>query len=218
MTKYHITVLALLVITSVGRAQVPERTVKGSTLRSEHDPKITLELKGPVQYVGADRWELYGNADAEVHLFVEADSSKKVSRFYWIQFEAYLPSHPFSQYNGYTSPVHADIGGFDFIVDGGVRGAGGTTRPGSDREHIMKLLAAKGYTLPDGMIMRRMVHLPTADRRKELMIIYAEDVAITGYTVADLSQGGKAEAELPRLESEQLKRALERIKAKAISD
>ena len=44
--------------------------------------------------------------------------------------------------------------------------------------------------------------------------VYAEDLAPTGLTVADLNPGGKAESERPRLEKELLQRALDRIKAR----
>lgn len=196
-------------------AQAPERVVSGHTVRSDRDPAVLLELKGPVQYVGADRWVLYGVADAEVHVFVEADSSKRVTRLYWIQFEGYLPSVN-GQYNGYTSPTRAQLGDLEFIVDGFVMVTPPTQlRAGSDREHVLQLLAAKGFTLPPGMMARRMVHLPTPDRRKELMIIYAEGLAPTGYSALDLTRGGKAEGEVARLGAEALRHATERITARA---
>jgi hypothetical protein len=37
-------------------------------------------------------------------------------------------------------------------------------------------------------------------KRKELMIIYAEDFAPTGFTAADLKKGGKASDEWPDIE------------------
>jgi hypothetical protein len=204
-----------MLATADALAQAPERVVSGHTLRSDRDPAVLLELRGPVQYVGADRWVLYGVADAEVHVFVEADSAKRVTRLYWIQFEGYLPSVN-SQYNGYTSPTRAQLGNLEFIVDGFVLVTPPLQmRAGSDRERVLLLLAAKGYTLPPGMMARRMVHLPSPDRRKELMIIYAEDLAPTGYSSADLLRGGKAEGEVARLGAEALRHATERITARA---
>jgi hypothetical protein len=189
----------------------PERTISASTLRSERDPAVTLQLPAAVQYVGAHRWVLYGVADCEVHVFVEADSTKKISRLYWVQFEGYLP-HITASYNGYNSPVRVDLGGGrEFIVDGGLFRTTSASRPGSDRERVLELLKAKGYIVPPEMMTRRMVHLPTPDRRKELMIIYAEDLAPTGFSLADLATGGKSAAEWPRLERELLQRAVERI-------
>jgi hypothetical protein len=205
-----------MLIASAGGIQdtAPERVVSANTIRSERDPAVTLELPASVQYVGAARWVLYGVADCEVHVFVDADSAKRVSRLYWIQFEGYLP-HISASYNSYNSPVRVDLGGGrEFIIDGGLFRTTTTSRPGSDRERVLEMLKAKGYDTPPEMLTRRMVHLPTPDRRKELMIIYAEDLAPTGFAIADLATGGKSAAELPRLERELLQRAVERIKAR----
>jgi hypothetical protein len=38
----------------------------------------------------------------------------------------------------------------------------------------------------------RLVHLLDEEKRKELMIIYGEDLAPTGPTAGELSEGGKA--------------------------
>ncbi len=75
-------------------APLPTRSVEASTLTSERDPSVRIELPKQVRYVGADRWILYGIADAEIHVFVEADERKHVRRLYWIQFEGYLPTRP----------------------------------------------------------------------------------------------------------------------------
>ncbi|HEX6637397.1 MAG TPA: hypothetical protein VF033_07055, partial [Steroidobacteraceae bacterium] len=71
-------------------AAAPERMVRGSRLVSKADPAATITLPKEAAYVGADRWDLYDIADAELHVFVEADREKKVKALYWIQFEAYL--------------------------------------------------------------------------------------------------------------------------------
>jgi hypothetical protein len=94
----------------------PERQVKSNTITSERDPKVQIRLPESVQYVGADRWGLYGIADCELHAFVEADAQKNVDRLYWVQFEAYLPSKP-DLHHTYDSPRHATIVGLDFYVD-----------------------------------------------------------------------------------------------------
>jgi hypothetical protein len=206
--------IALAATPTGTQAPAPERIVSANSLRSERDPAVTLELPRSVQYVGAHRWVLYGVADCEVHVFVEADSAKRISHLYWIQFEGYLPQVSAS-YNSYNSPVRVDLGGGrEFIVDGGLFRTTTASRPGSDRERVLELLQAKGYVVPPEMMTRRMVHLPTPDRRKELMIIYAEDLAPTGFAAADLAAGGKSAGEMPRLERELLQRAVDRIRAR----
>ena len=168
----------------------PERTVRGNVITSERDPKVRVQLPEPAQYVGADRWVLYDIADCELHAFVDADAKKNVQRLYWVQFEGYVPSKP-ELHHTYDSSRHATIGGWDFYVDSWVRAKSEETRAGSDLEHIVHLIEAKGYRLPAGMMYVRFVHLLDEQKRHELMIIYAEDLAGGRYSAAELQKGGK---------------------------
>ena len=188
----------------------PERKVLGNVVTSERDPAVRIALPRAARYVGADRWALYGIADCELHAFVEADSHKKVQRLYWVQFEGYLPSRP-DLHHTYDSPKHATIGGMDFYVDTWVRAKDATTESGSDREHIEALVRAKGYEMPEAMMYVRLVHLLDKENRKELMIIYGEDLAPTGFTAADLREGGKAHEQWPAIADALLERAEWRI-------
>ena len=70
-----------------------------------------------------------------------------------------------------------DIGGLRFIYD--VKSfpnyeAVQTDNPASDGAAIAKLLAQHNLSFPKRAARVRMFHLPTADRRTELMIIYGE--------------------------------------------
>jgi len=188
----------------------PERRVDGNVITSEREPKIRIRMPKSVQYVGADRWVLYGIADCELHAFVEADGQKNVERLYWIQFEGYLPTKPELKHT-YDSPRHAQIGGLDFYVDTWVRPNDATIEKGSDREHIETLIHGKGYKMPAGMMYVRLVHLLDHRKRKELMIIYGEDLSDTGYTAAELRGGGKAYARWPTIERDLVARAEKKI-------
>ena len=163
-------------------------------------------MPNSAQYVGADRWVLYGMADCELHAFVDADPQKNVQRLYWVQFEGYLPTRAELKHK-YDSPRHVDIGGMDFYVDTWVRAKNAEMRPGSDVEHIVALIRARGYHMPDGMMYVRLVHLLDEQKRKELMIIYGEDAAQSGLTAAELQQGGKAHGRWPAIEKGLLERA-----------
>jgi hypothetical protein len=184
----------------------PGRKVLGNVITSERDPRVRIELPTSVQYVGADRWVLYGIADCEMHAFVDADREKNVQRLYWVQFESYLPTRPELKHT-YDSPRMAKLGGMEFYVDAWVRPANATEQPGSDVEHIRALIRAGGYKLPAGMMSVRLVHLLDEQKRKELMIIYSEDVAPTGFTASELRKGGKAYGRWPSLQNELVERA-----------
>jgi hypothetical protein len=187
----------------------PERKVAGHVITSERDPAVRIELPKAAHYAGTDRWVLYGIADCELHAWVEtaeADPQKTVRRLYWVQFEGYVPSRP-DLHHTYDSPKHTTIGGMDFFVDSWVRTKDAKTEAGSDREHIEALVRAKGYRMPEGMMYVRLVHLLDKEKRKELMIIYGEDLEPAGLTAADLSEGGKAHDRWPGIADGLLQRA-----------
>ena len=192
-------------------AKDPERRVQNNDIISERDPKVRIELPRSVQYVGADRFVLLEIADCELHAFVEADSQRSVQRLYWVQFEDYLPTKPELKHH-YDSPRHATIGGLDFYVDTWTRAKGDKVTAGSDLEHIEALIRAKGYKMPAEMMYVRLVHLLDEKKRKELMIIYAEDLAPTGFTAAELKKGGKRYDQWPVLDKGLVERAEKKIK------
>jgi hypothetical protein len=193
------------------QAVAPERKMAGHAIISERDPRARIDLPQSVEYAGADRFVLYGIADCELHALVESDAQKNVQRLYWVQFEGYLPSKP-DLHHEYDSPRHTTIGGLDFYVDTWVRAADDKTTPGSDLEHIQALVRAKGYKLPAGMMSVRLVHLLDEAKRKELMIIYSEDLAATGFIAADLHEGGKAYDRWPAIEKGLMERAENKVK------
>ncbi len=130
-----------------------------------------------------------------------------------MQFEGYLATRPDLKHE-YNSPRHAKIGGLDFYVDTWVRPNDATTEQGSDREHIETLIHGKGYKMPAGMMYVRLVHLLDEQKRKELMIIYGEDLADTGYTAVELHEGGKAYDRWPAIEEDLVARAEKKIMIK----
>jgi hypothetical protein len=202
--------LVFLVGSLAAQATAPERKVENNVIISERDPKVRIELPKSVQYVSADRWVLYDIADCELHAFVEADNQQNVQRLYWIQFEGYLPSKPKLKHQ-YDSPRHTTIGGLDFYVDTSLKLTKEKITPGSDEEHIQALIRAKGFKMPAGMMYVRLVHLLDEQKRKELMIIYGEDLAPTGFTAADLKKGGKAYDQWPAIEKGLVERAKQKI-------
>ena len=208
------TIAAILFCTVLAaQTKTPERTVVGNVITSERDPKVRVQLPKSARYVGADRWVLYGIADCELHAFVDADEQKNVQRLYWIQFEGYVPTKPELKHT-YDSPRHTNISGMDFYVDTWIRTSDEEMQPASDREHIETLIRAKGHTMPAAMMYVRLVHLLDEQKRRELMIIYGEDLAPTGFAAGDLRESGKAHDRWPAIEKGLLQRAEEKIAIK----
>jgi hypothetical protein len=188
----------------------PERKVEGSLIISKRDPAVEIQLPKSANYIGADRWVLYDIADCELHAFVEADAQHNVQRLYWVQFEGYVPTQPELKHT-YNSPQHTQIGGLDFYVDTWVRAGKEETTPGSDREHIEALIRAHGDKMPAGMMYVRLVHLLDDAKRKELMIIYGEYLAPTGFSVVDLNQGGRSQDRWPQIAKSLVERAQQKV-------
>ena len=202
----QIAVVVLFCVFLPAQATRPERKVEGNVISSERDPRVRIHLPNSAEYVGADRWVLYNMADCELHAFVDADPQKNVQRLYWVQFEGYLPTKPDLKHT-YDSPRHANLGGMDFYVDTWVRTKDAEMQPGSDLEHILALIRTRGYHMPAGMMNVRLVHLLDEQKRKELMIIYGENVAESGLTAVELQPGGKRHGQWPSIEKGLLERA-----------
>jgi hypothetical protein len=195
---------------AAAQRQTPERTVTEQVITSAHDPAAQITLPENAKYAGADRWDLYEIADCELHAFVETGPEKNVKTLYWVQFEGYLPSRPELRHT-YNSPRHETIGGYDFFVDTWVRANDAEITPGSDREHIENIVRAKGYQMPAGMMYVRLVHLLDESKRKELMIIYGEDIAPTKFSVKDLDEGGQSHDKWAAIENSLIERAKKKI-------
>ena len=207
-----ILILAVFASYLAAIVQTPAReVVNNNILISDHDPKVRIELPKSVWYVGVDRFVLQDIADCELYAFVQVDDQKTVQRLYWIQFEDYLPSKP-DLHHQYDSPRHMTIGGFRFYVDTWAKRTNENITAGSDEDHVVALILSRGYKMPAGMIFLRLVHLLDAQKRKELVVIYSENIESTGFVAADLKKGGKAEKLWLTLEDDLLVRARHAIK------
>lgn len=195
--------------TATAADKAPERVVNGTTITSTRDPAVKITLPKSAQYVGAARWDLYGVADCEVQVFIEADEKKYVQRLYWVQFEGYLPDNT-HQYK-YPFTEKTTLGGREFDTRARFGPTGPAPKAGSDAERVMALIKEKGYLVGPESMNVRLVNMVDDTRRKELMIIYAEDLAPTGSTVEELNKP-ENKAKWEELKAELIQRARERIK------
>jgi hypothetical protein len=164
----------------------PARTVRGQTLKSPYAPAVEISFDPVFRYAGGQRFVLYDIADAEQHIFVDADADRRVRRMFWVQFEGFLPSVT-DTYN-YRTPRKEMFGDLEFMVD--VRPFGTPDDPKSDGAHVLRLLESKGLRWPQDGLRARLIHLPDPDRRKELMVIYVEPASAT--TEAQIVEHAKA--------------------------
>lgn len=194
-------------------AATAERFVADNTVVSRRDPAVKIKLTDSVHYVGSDSFtfskpELGAFDAAELFAFADAGKDGRIRKYIWVQFEGYLPGHPDLHFT-YDSPKHVTIDGLDFYEDIGVTSPK-PLKPGTDSKHFYSLLASHGYHRGDLMWVR-LVHLPDAAKRKELMIIYAESLAPTGYTARQLDQGGSAHSKWAAIAAALSRRAIQGI-------
>jgi hypothetical protein len=205
LPKLTLTLLLFLLLPP----QTPHRTVQNNTITSDRDPAVQIQLPTSSKYVGEDHFVLLGFDNCDLYAFVDANAQNRVQHLYWIQFEAYSPSKP-DAHHQYTSPRHTTIANLDFYVDTWLRANSEPTTPGSDLDHLNALLRAKGYTTPPAMMSVRLVHT-LDDARKELMLIYSEDIVPTGFTLQNLQTGSAAHKNWPAIEQALINQAKQKI-------
>ena len=85
-------------------------------------------------------------------------------------------------------------------------------------EHVHKMLQSAGFIAPKGIMFERFVHLSDPQMRKELMVIYAENLDSMGIAWKDLMPGDKSADRWPQFEKELVQRASERVHFSQFSD
>lgn len=222
MRTFAIAFILAAFLAATANAAAPERIASANSVTSKADPQLRITVPRAAKYVGADRWNLYDVADCEIHVFVEAGKDRRVKRFYWIQFEAYLPEFPDYHYD-YPSPPNTPMRFWnrDFQVRARFGPTAEPAKPASDLERVRQLIAKAGYTLPAHMMNVRLVHLEAKDAtglaRSEMILFYNEDMA--PMTTMDLIDGdggptSKINDKWAPLEKALIKRATRRFGVK----
>ena len=182
------------------------RSVSKNGLFSPRDPSVVMRFDPSFRHIGGQKFVLYGVADTEQHFFLETTADNKLKSLYWIQFEAYLPDNSY-QYDYEESPARLRLDDYDFYLDtAAVHSNPKKRRRGSDGALVRQFVLSKGYSFPEDFAYARLVHLTDASRRKELMIIFIEDLALLGLTAADLNEEGKEARRWPEIEKKHLEK------------
>lgn len=170
--------LILLAALATGAGAVEPRLRASGARVESFEPPARIDVPAAAHYLGNRRWVLYGYADCDLHLYVQKDARGVVERLYWIQSEGYIPSRPELTHAGdYAKSRLLTVDGLDFHLDTWGRALSAPAPADSDLEQVEQLIAAANLRLPENMAFVRLVHLPDAAQRKELMLIYAERAA-----------------------------------------
>lgn len=210
--RFSIRIAAALIALVLCDVQAAQGDVVGRTLTSTAFPVGTITVGPHLTYVGSEEFVLYDVALCEIHLWVDAPN-KRVKRLYWVQFEGYLSNNTYT-YDYSDQPRRAKLGGHVFF--NGVRFFNldedkPKWRPGSDYEHVLHLLESHGYVLgPE--VMELALFRVDGTARRELMIIYLEDLQTRGWRAAELMDRGTAAKQSDRVAAGLRKRGLSGIR------
>jgi hypothetical protein len=154
---------------------------------------------------------LFGVADCELHMFVEADRQKRVKRYIWGQFEAFLDSAKDGEYQ-YSKGEMAKLWGAEFNVRARF-GSNEIPKAESDAEHAFNMIKKAGFTLPSDLMNVRFLHiLPETQSRKELMVIYGEHMELSKFTFADFVKDNQITEVWKKTEPKLIERAKKAVK------
>ncbi len=177
------------------------RSVEGNDLVSNFDPPARLRFAPHYEYLGGQKFVLYGVADTEQHFFVERREDGWLKSIYWVQYEAYLPGKPYT-YDYEDSPLRVRLGDYEFSTDTAAFHNDPTIerRRGTDGAMARAFLAARGLNYPEQVMYARLVYLTDESNQKELMIIFMADLADYGYAAAEVEEGGDQHQYYPEIE------------------
>jgi hypothetical protein len=146
---------------------------------------VTVGVPEEFSLLGSTTIDLYGVATAEISALAEAEGGV-VRRLYWVQFEGYHEGSG-GTYDYSEEPWRVEIDGRSFYAGPNAYPKEDLTeaREGSDSRAMVQLVRDAGLVLPDELARVRLVHLDGA-HRNELMIIYLEDLVLSGTSLAAL--------------------------------
>ena len=173
------------------------RHIIGRTIFSDDLPRAKLSIRREARFIGAQRINIHGNSEAEQYVFASSGRDNIIHQFYLIQFEHFLLTNHFTY--DYASMRTTQVGELQFNYD--VRGfsdLGPLLREdnGSDGQAVERMLEKQRLVLPHNIVMVRMFHLPSADHRTELMILYGEALP-QNTTVPVRASGAPLDTESP---------------------
>jgi hypothetical protein len=184
-----------------------ERSIAANRVSSPRVPLADIKVDDRFEYIGGHKFVLYGTANVEQHAFVLPNEKGEAQTALVIHFEEVMDGVEWQyDYHGSTNEILIDD--LDFVWD--TRPGTWNTPllpqgwPGSDTYQMSRLLEEKGFRFPQTYRWGRAVHLPTEDRRSELLIIIYDDLEPLGRNGDQLKPDGEYADEWPQRSQELL--------------
>jgi hypothetical protein len=197
---------AALLVSPLSCHAPPARTVVNNVLSSADLPRITVEFDKEFTYLGSQAFDLADGTGIEQHFFV-IDENGMVRRMYRVQFASLAGDSPYA-FNHAGEPA-VRIAGREFF-----HGAAFAQTPdvvpedGSDQSRADAFLLDRGYDYAREGMSQRLEWPWDESARRELTIVYSEDLGADGYEAADFQPGGRMFDRRDSVSAELLGRAL----------
>ena len=168
------------------------RSVEANTLISLEAHPIDLTFGPEFEYVGGQKFVLYEVADVEQHMFVATHPDGSTKTLICVQYETLLPEIQ-GGYDYSGAEYQLELDGVTFNADARpVRRhpISPSGWPGTDGYRFRSFMAKRGYKLPLHRVWSRLAYVPESDPRQEMLIVYVDDLAPTGFTSEQLREEG----------------------------
>jgi hypothetical protein len=175
VTMLGVVALAAVANPAHGNGHAIRHGVEATADPAKGTTAIQVRFPRQAKRVGQANWILFNAANAQIHVFVEANRKREIQRMYMVQFESLLDSNKDYSYPIPNQPV-VKLGQKDFFIRANAGKRTDPVQPGSEFEQVVRMLGEKGYTLPPETGSVRLLHYPNQARRSEVIILYWEDL------------------------------------------
>jgi hypothetical protein len=195
-----------LVVLALSCETPPARTVVNNVLASTGLPRITIEIDKEFTYLGSQEFDLADRTRIEQHFFV-VDDNGLIRRMYRVQFGSLGGDNPYT-FN-YEGRPTIRIAGRDFHQDAVfAQTPEEVPDDGSDQSRADGFLLDRGYDYAREGMFQRLAWPWDESSRRELTIVYAEDLGEYRFEAADFDPGGRMYDRRDSVSAELLGRAL----------
>lgn len=172
---------------------------------SEAHPPMQVRIDAGFEYLGQDNFLLGegGTHGVERHHWVRSEQGQ-VSAMIVFQFEQILdgvegqyefsvpPEKYIAASNYRFAPGLVRLGEHDYLHNTWAfdTRVSAIANPGKESDQTLKLLAARGYTIADELIMSRFVRSVGEDQRREVILFYLEPLRPHGHALSEFPDRG----------------------------
>jgi hypothetical protein len=166
----------------------PHRVVKGRELTSTDFPSLRLRVDKSFRYLGKFSFTVANMSSGERYIFAQVQG-RRVRKLFIVQFEAILPDS--SETYNYSFADALTIGGHKFKQNTFAFDAREALKKSPPDEGALttRFLRKKGFVTENEIMAARLVNVPDAERKHEMILFYMENVSDTGHALKDFYSG-----------------------------